>query len=271
MSWKVDYIAKNNDGSFSAHIVNKYECGNWWIAETKEKAENQSSVIVNALNAQENKPETLADKMKIKYPEGQSNMDKFPVEGGKIWDGKEFSDLTLIRPNEVSEEQQNEYAIRLSNYLDKMRERFPNIKVYVPAQPFPLDKPSKEETKPEVMPEIEKLKRIWNERNPQHETNSDTNEDMFWQTVLMVFKDFSQQHYNGMPTDLKTLIAKLKSDYPEDDKMHVVVGLWIGEAQQQIHRYREVLTLCFNGIQHQENPCVDLRNASDKIEQLLNK
>ena len=37
------------------------------------------------------------------------------------------------------------------------------------------------------------LKRIWERRNPQHEINSDTGEDMFWGTVLAVFNEFAQQ------------------------------------------------------------------------------
>lgn len=37
---------------------------------------------------------------------------------------------------------------------------------------------------------VELLKKLWHERNPYHEANLDTEEDMFWQTVLCVFYDF---------------------------------------------------------------------------------
>ena len=38
----------------------------------------------------------------------------------------------------------------------------------------------------------ELLKRLWMERNPQHETNCDTGEDMFWRTAFMVMTDYMQ-------------------------------------------------------------------------------
>ena len=40
--------------------------------------------------------------------------------------------------------------------------------------------------------DVELLKRLWVERNPQHEANSDTGEDMFWRTVFMVMADYMQ-------------------------------------------------------------------------------
>ncbi len=36
---------------------------------------------------------------------------------------------------------------------------------------------------------IELLKRKWYERNPQHGINTNSREDMFWETVAMVFED----------------------------------------------------------------------------------
>lgn len=45
---------------------------------------------------------------------------------------------------------------------------------------------------------VELLKKLWYERNPSHEANLDTGEDMFWQTVLCVYDDYSaaQPPYN---------------------------------------------------------------------------
>ena len=42
--------------------------------------------------------------------------------------------------------------------------------------------------------QITELKRLWLSRNPQHDTNADTDfqEDMFWGTVLCVFNDFEK-------------------------------------------------------------------------------
>ncbi len=40
---------------------------------------------------------------------------------------------------------------------------------------------------------INELIKVWNERNPQHELNSDTGKDMFWETVLMVFEDLNNK------------------------------------------------------------------------------
>jgi hypothetical protein len=37
--------------------------------------------------------------------------------------------------------------------------------------------------------EIESIKKAWYERNPVHETNCDTGDDMFWETVKCVFDD----------------------------------------------------------------------------------
>lgn len=36
----------------------------------------------------------------------------------------------------------------------------------------------------------ELLIKMWNNRNPQHEINSDSGEDMFFDTVKMVFEDY---------------------------------------------------------------------------------
>ena len=38
----------------------------------------------------------------------------------------------------------------------------------------------------------ELLKRLWAERNPQHETNADTGENMFYRTVYSVLADYMQ-------------------------------------------------------------------------------
>jgi hypothetical protein len=38
----------------------------------------------------------------------------------------------------------------------------------------------------------ELLKRLWTERNPEHETNADTGENMFYRTVYSVLADYMQ-------------------------------------------------------------------------------
>jgi len=58
--------------------------------------------------------------------------------------------------------------------------------------------------------QIEKLKIFWNERNPQHELNSDSGENMFWETVLCIFNDLNQ--VNGDSTSTEALpIADVSS------------------------------------------------------------
>ena len=46
------------------------------------------------------------------------------------------------------------------------------------------------------------LKKIWSERNPQHEANSDTGEDMFFDTVMMVIKDYNAVNKNFIKPDV---------------------------------------------------------------------
>ena len=38
----------------------------------------------------------------------------------------------------------------------------------------------------------ELLIKMWNNRNPQYEINSDSGEDMFFDTVKMVFEDYTK-------------------------------------------------------------------------------
>jgi len=40
--------------------------------------------------------------------------------------------------------------------------------------------------------QIEKLKEFWTNRNPSHENNANTGEDMFWGTVLCIFEDMNR-------------------------------------------------------------------------------
>lgn len=58
-------------------------------------------------------------------------------------------------------------------------------------------KQSKQSTIHEVsvsLPYNEKvLIHLWYNRNPCHEDNSDTGEDMFWKTVFMVMKDYIRE------------------------------------------------------------------------------
>jgi len=48
--------------------------------------------------------------------------------------------------------------------------------------------------KKRIEEEIEKLKIFWNKRNPQHDLNADSKEDMFWGTVVCVFNDLNKSN-----------------------------------------------------------------------------
>jgi hypothetical protein len=37
------------------------------------------------------------------------------------------------------------------------------------------------------------LKKIWYARNPSHDINTNTGEDMFWKTAFMVFQDYLKE------------------------------------------------------------------------------
>jgi hypothetical protein len=154
---------------------------------TKEQAQHEADVIVNALNAQENKPEVMPD---ITLPENK--------------EAKNFADS--ITHNGVCD--------------------------------------------------------------TEDELNIFRNGVEFgWKACL------SQQQYNGLPTDLKTLIEKLKSDYPEDDKMHITIKSWMNEAQQQIQSIKEIHSV-IKGLRNIENAdsfIPGLLDELNKIEQLLNK
>ena len=53
--------------------------------------------------------------------------------------------------------------------------------------------------------EAKAIERIWNTRNPQHDINTDTGDDMFWGTVLMVFKDFANEQTQPLKDEIKEL------------------------------------------------------------------
>ncbi|NQY43875.1 MAG: hypothetical protein HRT87_11095 [Legionellales bacterium] len=53
--------------------------------------------------------------------------------------------------------------------------------------------------------EAKAIERIWNTRNPQHDINTDTGDDMFWGTVLMVFKDFANEQTQPLKDEIKRL------------------------------------------------------------------
>lgn len=40
--------------------------------------------------------------------------------------------------------------------------------------------------------QIEELKKLWVKRNPCHDLNADSGEDMFWGTVLCIFNDLNK-------------------------------------------------------------------------------
>ena len=46
---------------------------------------------------------------------------------------------------------------------------------------------------------IEEFKDAWYKRNPVHEYNADTGEDMFWGTAMMVMEDFFNQNDQSLP------------------------------------------------------------------------
>jgi len=49
------------------------------------------------------------------------------------------------------------------------------------------------EVKPEIADDVEKLKELWYARNPAHEVETGTGEDMFWKTVLMIIKEYNNR------------------------------------------------------------------------------
>ena len=53
--------------------------------------------------------------------------------------------------------------------------------------------------------EAKAIERIWNTTNPQHDINTDTGDDMFWGTVLMVFKDFANEQTQPLKDEIKEL------------------------------------------------------------------
>ena len=53
--------------------------------------------------------------------------------------------------------------------------------------------------------EAKAIERIWNTRNPQHDINTDTGDDMFWGTVHMVFKDFANEQTQPLKDEIKEL------------------------------------------------------------------
>ena len=77
------------------------------------------------------------------------------------------------------------------------------------------------------------LERLWYERNPCHDLNSNTGEDMFWSTVLCVFDDlieeiskkgltpncglpedyFRKPHFDIEASKLKPVEVKLEGDF----------------------------------------------------------
>lgn len=64
--------------------------------------------------------------------------------------------------------------------------------------------------------EIKILKSIWYDRNPSHESNANSNEDMFFGTILCVFKDFKAKCEPVKPVEDE--IEPLKHDNYNMDK-----------------------------------------------------
>lgn len=63
---------------------------------------------------------------------------------------------------------------------------------------------------------IKTFKEIWESRNPQHEINSNTGEDMFWKTAELVAKEYRNQSHPALTEDqireLQNVIYKILSD-----------------------------------------------------------
>lgn len=53
--------------------------------------------------------------------------------------------------------------------------------------------PSSPTSEGETADLLERFKRLWYNRNPVHEVNADTGEDMFWETALMVAEEYAKQ------------------------------------------------------------------------------
>lgn len=83
---------------------------------------------------------------------------------------------------------------------------------------------------------IEKLKEFWYSRNPSHETNSDTSEDMYWQTVYCVFKDLNQSLTIQL-SEANETIASLRGDkdvlWKENDLLNKTVGRLAKEKREK--------------------------------------
>lgn len=67
--------------------------------------------------------------------------------------------------------------------------------------------------------QIEKLKEFWNNRNPAHENNTNTGEDMFWGTVLCIFDDMnrangvnSESSNCNIPRVMRSIYSEMQHD-----------------------------------------------------------
>jgi predicted nucleic acid-binding Zn-ribbon protein len=72
-------------------------------------------------------------------------------------------------------------------------------------------------------------KEIWLSRNPVHETNLDTGEDMFWKTLDMCFKEFSDQESSFKDKR----IGELESELNTGANQYAFVCIELDELEEQ--------------------------------------
>ena len=81
--------------------------------------------------------------------------------------------------------------------------------------------------------QIEQLVKFWYDRNPVHELNADSGEDMFWGTVLAVFNDMQQA--NGVSTSQDKALHK-----------HVVIKQVCTCKNAEIEKNSSIPVYCHN-------------------------
>jgi hypothetical protein len=80
--------------------------------------------------------------------------------------------------------------------------------------------------------QVKRLKQIWIERNPTHEVNSDSGEDMFWPTILMVFDDYAASLSAPAPKTADELY-KIFMSLPENERKAAWIQ-WVKERKLPI-------------------------------------
>ena len=65
--------------------------------------------------------------------------------------------------------------------------------------------------------QLAKIQMFWTARNPQHDLNAESGEDMFWGTVLAIFKDMQQANGVDKSTEQALPIRDVVGSYSEKD------------------------------------------------------